>query len=369
MIPMDGMDKTNSLASELRQAIVASEYRPGAALPSERELMRTYGVSRTTVRRSLQLLADEGFLIRKAGSGTYVGKPAIAGTPRSSARPTTGGKLYLLIPTFSNPFYGEVIDAIEKCARQCGMSLIASHSEYAPANEDAQLGAMAVDSSVRGAILVPSTVDHATDGARAFIAAGKPLVYFGRWPSDIGADGIRIDYSAAARLAVSHLINLGHRRIVYVEGTPHLAGYSMLDGYRETLRAHGIGPDPLLERLVDSPSEQAGAEAMTALIDDGADFTAVFARNDVTAVGIMRALRQRGFDSPQQISVVSVNDSLIARSMDPPLTSVNVHSRTLAQIAFRMLHDRISGAYSGPAMQTAIRPSLTVRASTGMTQK
>lgn len=362
MVPRRARDKTRCLAKAIRDDIVSKVYGPETAIPSERELMLKHEVSRTTVRRAIQLLVNEGVVVRRAGSGTYVRK-AESGPPIASS--SSGKILCLIIPTFSNPLYAEVIDGIERAARGSGYDLITSQSDYQVASENMRLSAMAGDLLIQGAIVVPSMVERPATGALEFVNASKPLVYLGRWPNDIEADGVRIDYDEAARIAVRHLVELGHRRIAYVEGAPRLEGFSMLPAYRDALASAGIARDRSLARIQDEPSELAGQNAIEALVAEKTAFSAVFVRNDVTAIGIMRGLRNAGLNVPGDVSVVSVNDSVIARSMDPPLTSVNVQPRTLGSLTFRVLSDRISGVYNGPPIYLTLRPSLSVYGSTG----
>ena len=93
---------------------------------------------------------------------------------------------------------------------------------------------------MRGAIVVPGSVETSSAGARKFLNAGKPLVDMGRWP----ADGASADYRAASRLAVEHLMAQGHRRIAYVEGVPNLPGFSSVLGYSEALLDAHTGSRP-----------------------------------------------------------------------------------------------------------------------------
>lgn len=352
------MDKTRSLARIIRDSIADGAYSPDGSLPSEREFQDRFDLSRTTVRRAIQTLVNEGRVVRRAGVGAFVaGAPpvaAIEGTPTMS----------LIIPTFSNPLYTEMIDGIEQEARRSGLRLLTSQSGYSVESESRQLLAMAADETIRGAIVVPSTVDGATAGALDFVRSGKPLVYLGRWPEGIAADGASANYHTAAKLAVGRLIALGHRDIAYVEGTPHLPGFSLMDGYQAALKAARLPQRRDLARILDLPSEEAGKAAIEAMLMEKTAFTAVFARNDVTAIGVVQALRTAGLRIPEDVSVASVNDSLLARSMSPPLSSVNIFPEELGRLSFRLLRERMEHIYQGPPVHVLLEPSLIVRGST-----
>lgn len=354
------MDKTGTLVTLLLERIESGQYPAGEAVPSERQLGEELELSRTTVRRAIDDLVQRGRLQRQPGRGTYVASgivpiEVVAGAQRIVS---------VIIPTFSNPYYGEMVNGIEKEARRYDLRVMVGQSDYSTASESSQLGQSAADPTVCGALVVPDSVEQPSAGVQQFLGTGKPLVYIGRWPKAVACDGVCVDYRVAAQQAVEHLIGLGHERIAYVEGLPRLPGFSPYDGYAEVLRDRKLALKPELVRSYDLPSEAAGQRSVADLVASKAKFTAIFARNDVTAMGVIQGLREAGLRVPQDVSVVSIANSLWSRSLDPPLTSVNPHPAAVGQLAMRMLSDRLEGAYTGPAIRTAVTPDLIVRAST-----
>ena len=354
-------DKTGLMERTLREAIEQGRYGPGHSIPSERQLMEEYSLSRTTIRRAIDALVDAGRLERRPGSGTFV-VDRLASIRPGQLQPA---RLALIIPTFSSPFYGEMIDGMEQEARSHDLKIMASQSEYRFESESEQLAEVADDPSIGGAVVAPGAVDRPAPGALRVIEAGKPLVYVGRWPKGLKIDTISTDYLTAARLAVEHLIALGHRRIAYVEGAPHFSNFSPYSGYSEALKEARIAQHPELVCLPDLPSQEAGHAAVTDLVRRGIEFTAVFARNDVTAVGVMRALREAGLSIPRDVSVAAINNSLLARSLDPPVTTVDPFPSTLGRLALKLLHERILGRYTGPPIRITLDPTLNIRESSG----
>ena len=355
-------DKTGLVVRTLRQRIESGLYPDGSALPAERLLMAEFSLSRTTIRRGLAELSHSGLIKSQAGIGSFVCRPA--GTAAGAESGTRA--LLLVVPTLSDPYYGELLKAIEHEARRSGLSLIAAQSDYSSEAESRMLAAAARDAVTHGAIVVPTAVTAATSGAGAFAAAGKPLVYLGRWPGAGApvADSIGPDYRQAARQATSHLLERGHRRIAYVEGLPNLPGFSPGDGYRAALAEVSIDSDPELVRILDLPSEEAGAEAIAALLASRVRFTAVLARNDVTAAGVIRALRAAGLKVPSDVAVAGINNSLLARSIDPPLTSVDTFPQVVGRMAVRLLQDRLDGTTTAPPLHVSVGSALIVRQST-----
>jgi DNA-binding LacI/PurR family transcriptional regulator len=355
------LDKTGLMERALREAIEQGKFAPGSAIPSERQLMEEHALSRTTVRRAIDALVEAGRLERRPGSGTFV-IDRLASIRPAKLQPM---RLALIIPTFSSPFYGEMIDGMEQAARSHDLKIMASQSDYRQDNESEQLLEAAKDPTIAGAVVVPGAVDGPAPGALRLIEAGKPLVYVGRWPKGLKCDTVCTDYLAAAKLAVEHLIALGHRSIAYVEGAPHFQGFSPQSGYSEALKDARIAQRPELVCLSDLPPQEAGQAAVSELIRRGVAFSAVFARNDVTAVGVMRALREAGLNIPADVSVAAINNSLLARSLEPPVTTVDPYPSTLGRLALKLLLDRVLGGYDGPPIRMTLEPSLNVRASSG----
>lgn len=354
------MDKTGTLLKLLLERIDNGVYPVGEAVPSERQLGQELGLSRTTIRRAIDDLVGQGRLERQPGRGTFV-----AGASSGEAAPPGSQRVVsVIIPTFAHPYYGEMVNGIEKEARRFDLRIMVGQSEYSTKRESSLLAELAADPSVSGALVVPNKVDQPSKGVQHFLSAGKPLVYIGRWPESVACDGVCIDYRRAARQAVDHLLELGHEHIAYVEGLPHLPGFSPYDGYSDSLRARRLPVRPELVRISDHPSELAGRKAVAGLVEEGARFTAIFARNDVTAMGVMQGLREAGLRIPQDVSVISIANSLWSRSMDPPLTSINPHPIPVGQVAMRMLNDRLEQTYAGPPIHAMLSSDLIVRAST-----
>jgi DNA-binding LacI/PurR family transcriptional regulator len=357
-------DKTSLITRALQGRIEAGTYAAATAIPSERRLMAEFGVSRTTIRRALAALSRSGVLFSRAGSGTFVGTAVRAGAVPAGVLGAASGALVLSIPTFSDPYYGEIIECLEREARRFALKIIVTQSNYSADDETRQLEGSASDPIVRGAIVVPSTIAAPSSGALTFVASGKPLVYLGRWPAGIAADGVRTDYREAALLATRHLLDRGDCRIAYIEGHPHLPGFTPFDGYREALRGAGLEVERDLVRILDLASEAAGVRGVAGLIADRVPFTAVLARNDVTAMGVLRGLASAGLQVPRDVAVASIDNSLLARSVDPPLTSANPFPDFLGRTAVRLLHDRIEGLSSGAALHVTVGTTLIARRST-----
>lgn len=155
---------------------------------------------------------------------------------------------------------------------------------------------------------------------------------------------VAVDDSQGARLAVEHLLELGHRRIGYIGVTnrPKSNRYR-LKGYEEALKAAGISLDPTLILISDQIGDHAqhGEAGLESLWAAGA--TAIFCYNDMTAIGALSACYKRGLSVPDNLSVIGFDDIDMAAYTIPPLTTIHQPRLELGQRAMQMILDLLAG--------------------------
>ncbi len=197
------------------------------------------------------------------------------------------------------------------------------------------------------------------------LADGIPFVTIGRHPDD-HVNYVDIDNVGGARMAVEHLIRLGHKRIGTITGPLDMTpGQDRLEGFRDVLNAHRL---PVTEGLVAEGdfTETGGRAAMMRILREGP--TAVFAASDAMAIGAIKAIRSAGLGVPEDISVVGFDDVPPAVSIEPELTTVRQPIERLGQLAVEILINRIDEkkAENGTATQRIVLPTeLIVRESCG----
>lgn len=176
------------------------------------------------------------------------------------------------------------------------------------------------------------------------------LVYAGVNSIGMGFDEVICDGYAGSRLAVKHLIDLGHREIGYLGSTQkkyQVFNEHRYQGYRDALSAAGMEPDE--ELVVDTPLTSAdGYDSMLALIDKGKVPTAVFCGNDTVALGVMRALTERGYSIPDDVSLVGFDDIDMASYVKPALTTIAVPTKELGRIAVKIMLDKLESGREYP---------------------
>ena len=183
-----------------------------------------------------------------------------------------------------------------------------------------------------------------------------------------GVTNIVLDHAVAAKLAIEHLAQLGHRKIAFLKGQ-EFSSDTEIRWESELGAAKELGLE-INERLVaqldsESPSPEVGYRVTQKLLATGEPFTALFAFNDISAIGAIRALREAGRCVPEDVSVVGFDDIQSAAFQNPPLTTVRQPLREMGVIAAQILLRRINAPAKTPYPKTVtVEPELIVREST-----
>ncbi len=175
---------------------------------------------------------------------------------------------------------------------------------------------------------------------------------------------LRVDYYAAARMAMQHLMDSGHTQIAYIGSNfPPLYSQQTFEGYRSALEERGIVvPLSWIQmQSRDSDGEDSAEKQMQAILSSGTLPTAVFCAADIYAVGAIRALKQAGLRVPDELSVIGIDDILISSYIDPPLTTVRVDACQLANRGCDMLFGSIAAGEVHTAHEKFSDFSLIIR--------
>jgi DNA-binding LacI/PurR family transcriptional regulator len=351
--------RTYDLVAALRKDIEQGVYSAGQPIPSERELSTRKGLSRTTVRRAIQLLVDEGVVYRVPGSGTYVGRAGTLAMEPPQEHATIG----LILPSLANPYFGELATAIERESTRSGYQLLLGQSHLSGHSEAPHLARYAENPAVKGVIAALSGSDESAASYERLAQAGKPFLFVVRQAERVGADSVSTDHVGGARELMQYLISLGHRRIAFI-GAARTRVVRHYQGYLEGLHEAGIPADPALQVQIDSDNlEQIGEQGARMLIERRVPFTAIFAQIDLVAIGVLRALRAAGIRVPEDVSVVGFDNIPAAEHLQPPLTTVDHTVSEIGRLAVVLLQDRMVGRYNGPPRRVIIQPRMIIRAS------
>ncbi len=266
----------------------------------------------------------------------------------------------VLVPDLTNPLFPPMVRGIEDRLREAGYTALIANTDNDARRERVDFEAMRAR-RVDGFITATARLDHEL---LSEIAAGAPLVLVNRRVEDATLPSASVDDREGVRLAVAHVVGLGHRRIAHLGGPQDIStGHQRHLGFREAMRALGLEADRALIRFGETFTEPAGARVARELLAEHADVTAVVAGNDLIALGCFDALRERGLACPQQVSVVGFNDMPFADRFSPPLTTVRIPHREIGAAAADLLLELLAEP-AAPPRQVLLAPTLTVRAST-----
>ncbi|MGH2428756.1 MAG: substrate-binding domain-containing protein, partial [Candidatus Limnocylindria bacterium] len=216
----------------------------------------------------------------------------------------------------------------------------------------------------RSAGLVLASTNHAAESLAHVIRLNIPVVAIDRRLTSVMTDVVAVDNATAAHEAVSRLIDLGHRRIAIVGGPEGVStADERLAGYRRALLDHRLPIDPELVRHANFRESGGRAETL-ALLGLREPPTAIFAVNNLTALGVLRALKERGVHIPGQISVVAFDDLPIGDLLDPPLTVVQQPTHQIGAKAAELLLRRI-GDPAASSREVLLSARLVMRGSIG----
>ena len=274
--------------------------------------------------------------------------------------------LALVISDIANPSFATMASAAENYAHTFGYSLVVYNTHDDVGRETEYLH-MAIDRWIDGVLFVAAQ-DH-MEGLQALLDADIPAVAVDRIPEGYSGPSVTLDNVAAGRLAVEHLLSLGHRHLAHISGPLHLRlARERLHGFRSALADHGLAgrndasgcEHPLAEGNWECES---GYQAMKEILRHDPLPTAVFSANDRMAIGAICAVHEAGLRVPQDISFVGLDDIEVAAYQNPPLTTIRQSFAELATLGVRLLLDLISGQAS-VATKVVVAPQLIVRRST-----
>ena len=268
--------------------------------------------------------------------------------------------LGMLVPDITNPFFSSIIKGAEDAARQRGYNLILCNSEDEPQREAMYLRVLR-DRQVDGLLIAASQMADVT------IAELRkevfPFVLLNR-ATERGDDlAVVVDNHGAAVGVAAHLADLGHRRVGHVAGPQNTTtGVERLEGYRAGVLAFGLADEPELVVEATAFSEEGGDLALQMMLAGSARPTAIFAANDLIAIGILQRLRRIGMRVPGDLSIVGFNDIPMAGLLEPALTTVRVPQLEMGVAGANLLIDRLEGQ---PISQVRVTlpTELVVRAS------
>lgn len=323
-------------------------------------IARRAGVSRATVSRVISgspLVTEEtAKRIRKILEQVDFVPNRVATTLRGGRSKTYG----LVIPDIRNPFYSEFLAEFEELLVETDHEVLLTnvHTDEKLVKSVRRMLMRQVD----GAVFMGSEFD--TKAIEPLFLRKIPLVTVDRRSVQAGCSDVAIDFESGYRHAVEHLKKLGHKRLGYIGGTEGLrTSIIRLAAFRKAVEKSGLRFYPKLVREGDY-RVAGGEQAVISLMKQSTPPTALLTANDLTAFGAIRGLHGMGLVVPKDVSLVGLDDVLLADVLQPPLTTIRIPRKRMAEACVRALDytredvDRIGSQFSVPT-------ELIVRESTG----
>ena len=284
---------------------------------------------------------------------------------KSNGRPSSVSFVGLLVEklavsTFSDMFYGELLQALERQARALGYSLVLMVVDPTTNLFDV----VAEHSEIEGLIVLGGG-DITQNVIRNLAAQERPLLLVDNQSADIKLNCVVADNFTGAHLGVQYLVNKGYERIAFIQGPAKYR--SLVDrffGYCSGLAANGRSIDwDLVQPSISSGLPNKGYHEMKTLLERGVHLDAVLCVSDRSAFGALQALQEAGIRVPDDIGVMGFDNVAQSAQTAPPLTTVEVPKSAMGMLAMRRLHELITGAAPEVTVKNVLYTSVVPRAS------
>ncbi|MEK8126593.1 LacI family DNA-binding transcriptional regulator [Paenibacillus filicis] len=284
-------------------------------------------------------------------------QPSLIATALTGKRTFTLG---LLVPDISNPFFSEIARAIEDQSEQLGYSVMICSTD----NKDAKVEkyiSLLQQKKVDG-IIIATGIDN-KDILEQLLSKSIPVVLLARDMPLVAVNTVVVDDYIGGCLAAAHLLELGHRSVAMLgEREKVRSSRERVRGFRQTLEESGVTFTPEQLRHCDYKVEDSRVKALELLSVEEPP-TAIFACNDMLAVGALQAAKELGKKVPEELSIVSFDNTVLAAVTNPPMTTVAQPMEHMGKLVVNMIVDELQG--SAPVRQRVVlRPELIIREST-----
>ena len=255
-----------------------------------------------------------------------------------------GNSILVMVKGISNELFGSLVEALQALVTESSYPLIVDYMDEVE-NEVRRAVQLCVEKKPLGVLFLGGNRDNFLAD---FDKIKVPSVLVTNDASDLpfpNLSSVSLDNVKAAKMAIDHLVSMGHRKIALIGGHRAFSDTTALryQGCLAAFREHGLDFDQELDYETVRFSFAGGYQAAKNLLDKGRDFTAVFAMSDVMAIGAIRALRDAGKRVPEDVSVVGFDGLPIGEYTIPKLTTVSQPVQELAERSIRLLQENIEG--------------------------
>lgn len=356
-----GKAKYFTLMEQLKEDILSGKIQAGEKLPSENQLAEAFHISRHTVRKSLSILENEGYVTARHGKGTFCSERMI--------HRHTSHNIAVVTTYISDYIFPRLIQGMDRVLTANGYSIILKNTGNSRTNEARVLREM-LNKPIDGLIIEPSKSQILCKHLNLYEMLDQyeiPYVFIqGSYPQMLDKPRILMDDCQGGYLLTKYLISQGHRYIAGIFKADDSQGAGRHMGYTKALKEAGIFYDP--EMVIWFHTEDRRIKPpllLNQMLDRGVHMDAVVCYNDQIAVLAIQTLGNRGLKIPEDISVTGYDNSLIAEAGQIGLTTINHPQERLGEMAAELILEQIRKVpLKESKVERLIQPELIIRQST-----
>ncbi|UCH10044.1 MAG: GntR family transcriptional regulator [Fidelibacterota bacterium] len=349
------------IIADIKRQISSGELQPGDKIPSQNELSREYGVSLLTVKQARAELINSGLLYSRVGKGVFVAQK------RKTTDPAAQQTIGLVLRDLKDPFFSLIVHSVEEKLSELGYNLLISSSRDREEREETQISRLR-DFGVSGMIIASMSYLHRATPKILELQKEKFPFVMVSFVQNEDVNYVGTDHEHGAYLATEHLINLGNERVGYLNSEEgNVLGELRQQGYVRALDTHGrslnedfVYPIPMPYQ---SDHYKGGYQVGLHIAGLNRRPDALFAYNDLSALGFEAAVLSQGLRVPDDISIVGFDDIERDLHAPVPLTTIHQPTRRIGIAALETLIRKIEG--DEEVTRTFLEPRLVVRESCG----
>jgi LacI family transcriptional regulator len=332
-------------AVTIRDVARVAEVHPGTVSRALNEQTRAL-VNPETAERVIRAAEQLGYRPNRIASGLKTNRSYTVG---------------VLIPDLTNPLFPPIMRGIEDGLEEAGYTLLTVNTDNDPERERRHMEALRAR-QVDG--FIAATARLHVELLAEVAGSGTPVVLVNRSLEDGSLPAVTVNDRQGIRLAVDHIVGLGHERIGHVAGPQNVStGHRRYLGFLEAMGAAGLEAPAERIRFATAFTEPDGASACEELLAHQPRLTAIVAANDRLALGCYDTLEAHGLRCPEDVSIVGFNDMPFVDRLRPPLSTVRVPQREIGAVAADLLLQRLSDG-TQTAREILLEPTLIIRGST-----
>lgn len=324
------------------------------------------GLSKSTVSRALKDHPDISDKTKKAVQDLASALDYQPNTLALNLRQKRSNTIGIIVPELVHYFFSTVISGVEDIAHSMGYNVVITQSNESNEREVTNTQTL-YSSRVDGLLISVASNTHNIDHLKSLYQKNVPIVFYDRASEELPVSKVLIDDYRGGFIATEHLIQQGCKRIAHLLGPPNLLiSQQRASGYKAALQKYNL---PILDELI--------VECQGATIEDGLQPTSqvllkleelpdgIFASNDITAIGAMKAVQKVGLKIPDDVAIIGFSDWQLAAFTEPPLSSISQSGFRIGQRAAELLFKEIEAPEGKrPSPRTEVlAPKLVVRKS------